>query len=162
MEESKIPPTHTGRRLLLDPDGDLIDALSSGMVTSSSDVVAPEDADEEEIVDLLAAVVDASEFALPDVEPPAVDANAVKARREDALKALAVWHAAVRKASTPLERQLRAQIVRGEIEEGDADAIREFCAFLSECGPNPGQPGHDPKRYAAAIRRHWKFVTGEG
>ena len=52
-----------------------------------------------------------------------------------------------------LEEQLRAKLERGDITNADADAVREFEAFLAEVGPRPGQPGHDPARRMRAIAR---------
>lgn len=144
--------THTGRRLLLDPDGDFV--IAGGRVT---DVVAAEDADEEELVDLVVSVIDASVHHLPhDVRV----ADDVVGARDEALRAIAIWYATVRAASTPLERQLRAGVKAGKVLPEEADVIREFASFLSDAGPHPNAEGHDPSRYAAALREYREFLTG--
>lgn len=144
--------TYTGRRLLLDEDGDFVE--SGGRPT---DVVAAEDVDEEELVDLIASVIDASIHDLPpDVKP----ADDIVAARDEALRAIAIWYVTVRKASTPLECQLRAGIEAGKVLPEEADVIREFASFLSDAGPSPTSPGHDPSRYAKALQDYRVFLTG--
>ena len=43
----------------------------------------------------------------------------------------------------------------GRISPEDADEVRNFADFLKECGPYPGKPGSDRKRFREAYRKHY-------
>lgn len=54
-----------------------------------------------------------------------------------------------------LHEQLERAQADGRISPDDADEVRRFAAFLTECGSKPGSPGYDKKRWWAAYRKHY-------